>query len=288
MIATVLVPVGGGASDQAVFETAFVVAAALNAHLEFLHVRIAGPEAALHTPHIEFAMGGALSNALKDLARRGEDRAEAGLQKVRTFCAARGVVMMERPRASRVVTARWRQEDGDAVQRLLSASRHTDLSVMARSAKSDGLPARRLEKLLLESGRPLLIVPPDRSMKRLGTTMICWRETPEAARAVSAAMPLLAKAQRVIVVSVTEGGVSQAGTDDLLAQLACHGVDANFQVLMRGGRATSEVLFEAACEQKVDLMIMGAYGHGRMREILFGGCTQTAIETSDIPIFLMH
>ena len=289
MIATILVPVGGGESDQVVFEAAFAVATTLNAHLDFMHVRIGAPEAALHTPHIGFAMGGALANALKDLAWRGEDRAEAGLQNVRAFCAAHGIMMVDKPCASRVVTARWREEDGDALQRLLSASRHNDLAVMARAVKPDGLPAKRLEKLLLESGRPIIIVPPDRPMKKLGTTMVCWRETSDAARAVSAAMLLLVKAQRVIVVSVTEDAIAgAAAANDVVQQLAWHGVKSDFRLLPRGGRATSEVLFRAAREEKADLMIMGAYGRGRMREALFGGCTQTAIEAADIPIFLMH
>jgi nucleotide-binding universal stress UspA family protein len=289
MIATILVPVGGAESDQVVFDTAFAVATALNAHLDFVHVRIGAVEAALHTPHVGFAMGGALANALKDLAWRSEDRAEAGLQNVRAFCAAHGIVMVDKPYASRVVTARWREEDGDALHRLLSASWHNDLAVMARAAKPDGLPAKRLEKLLLESGRPIIIVPSDRPLKKLGTTMVCWRETSDAARAVSAAMPLLVKAQRVIVVSVTEDGIARAaGADDVVHHLAWHGVTVDFRLLPRGGRATIEVLFRVAREEKIDLMIMGAYGHGRMREALFGGCTQTAIEAADIPIFLMH
>jgi len=289
MIATILVPVGGGESDQVVFETAFAVATAVNAHLDFMHVRIGAPEAALHTPHIGFAMGGALANALKDLAWRSGDRAEAGLQNVRAFCAAHGIVMGDKPCASSVVTARWREEDGNALKRLLTASRHNDLAVMARAVKPDGLPAKRLEKLLLESGRPIIIVPPDRPMRKLGTTVVCWRETSDAARAVSAAMPLLVKAQRVIVVSVTEDGIARAAAaDDVVHQLAWHGVKADFRLLPRDGRATSEVLFRVAREEKADLMIMGAYGHSRMREALFGGCTQTAIEAADIAVFLMH
>lgn len=289
MIATILVPVGGSESDQIVFETAFAVATTLDAHLDFMHVRIGAPEAALHTPHIGYAMGGALANALRDLAWRGDDRAEAGLQNVRAFCAAHGIVMVDKPCASRVVTARWREEDGDALQRLLRASRHNDLAVMARAMKPDGLPAKRLEKLLLESGRPIIIVPPDRPMKKLGTTMVCWRETSDAARAVSAAMPLLVKAQRVIVVSVTEDEIAgAAAADHVVQQLAWHGVKADFRLFPRGGRATSEVLSRVAREEKADLMIMGAYGRGRMREALFGGCTQTAIDAADIPVFLMH
>ena len=76
MIATILVPVGGGETDRVVCESALLLAGTLNAHLEFVHVRVRAPEAALHTPHIGFAVGGGLRRALRELDRRGEHRAE--------------------------------------------------------------------------------------------------------------------------------------------------------------------------------------------------------------------
>lgn len=160
---------------------------------------------------------------------------------------------------------------------------------MARAAKSDGLPADRLETLLLQCGRPLLIVPARHPLARLDTAMVCWKETPDAARAVSAAMPLLTQARHVTVVSVEEDRAPlPSALDAVVDLLAWHGIDADTRLLTGDGRSTIEVLFSSAQDQKADLMVMGGYGHGHTREALFGGCTQAVIEAADIPVLLVH
>jgi nucleotide-binding universal stress UspA family protein len=288
MIATILVPVGGGETDRVVCESALLVARTLNAHLEFVHVRVRASEAALHTPHFGFAVGAGLRRALRELDRRGEDRAERASRIVLELCAACGIPMVDRPPGSTMVSARWREEDGDALERLLAHARHHDLLIMARPETSDGLPARRLEKLLLESGRPLLLVSPTCSIGRLGTIIVCWRETSDSARAVSAAMPLLTKAKRVIVLTVMEEASSSRSLDDVVNNLLWHGVAAECQIRPRNAQSVSEILFRVAHEEKGDLMIMGAYGRSPLHESIFGGCTRTALEAADIPILLMH
>lgn len=173
--------------------------------------------------------------------------------------------------------------------RLLFHARHNDLVVMARATKLDGLPPDRLETLLMGCGRPLLIASAEAPMRSLGTAMVCWKETADAARAVSLAMPLLAKVGRVVVVSVKEDG--EAPPDalaDLVRQLSWHGIAADAHLLERGELSTADALFAAARSHGADLMVMGAYGRRRLREVLFGGCTQNAIEAAQCPVFLMH
>jgi nucleotide-binding universal stress UspA family protein len=289
MIRTILVPVGGSETDQAVFETALAVARPMLAHLEFLHIHVGPGEAALHTPHVDFARGAALRNALRNLDEMAARRAALAERNVSDFCARSNIDLVEKPRASCAVTARWRQEEGDALQRLLFHARHNDLVIMARATQSDGLPPDRLETMLLQCGRPLLIVPSKRPMSALDCAIVCWKETPAAARALSAAMPLLTKAQRVIVVGVREGRAPEPGAiEDLVDQLAWHGIAADSQVLSRDGRSTEGVLFSTAQKQRADLIIMGGYSHAHAREALFGGCTQAVINAAEIPVFLVH
>jgi nucleotide-binding universal stress UspA family protein len=92
---TILVPVGGSDTDQVVFETALAVARPLMAHLEFLHIHVDAAEAALHTPHLEFARGAALRNALRDLGQEGERRAARAAQNVRDFCTRWKIDMVD-------------------------------------------------------------------------------------------------------------------------------------------------------------------------------------------------
>lgn len=200
--------------------------------------------------------------------------------------------MVETSRLQSSVTARWRQDAGEAMQRLLFHARHNDLVVMARPTGLDGLPWDRLETMVMGCGRPLLIASTEAAMRTLDTVVVCWKESSDAARAVSAAMPLMAKAQRVIVASVREGedgsSVLAEAIEEIVRELAWNGVTAEPHVLEREGHSTAEVLFAAAASRRADLMVMGAYGHRRLQEILFGGCTQSALEGANCPVLLMH
>jgi nucleotide-binding universal stress UspA family protein len=286
---TILVPVGGGDTDAVVFETAMALAAPLAAHLEFVHVRLSAAEAALHTPHIGFARGAALRAALDDLAQRARDRSLASAHHAREFCARHRVDLVEQPCASSTVTARWREEQGDPVACLVRQARHNDLVVMARARKSDGLASDRIETLLMESGRPLLIVPHQTPRSLLGTVMVCWKETPESARALSAAIPLLGKARRVVLAHVGEGDdIGVDALDGVVRQLQWHGISAEPCLNSADGRPTVELLWKVAGECSADLLVMGGYGRWRSRELLFGGCTQAVIDGAGTAAFVMH
>ena len=286
---TILVPIGGGDADAVVLDTTLAVARPLSSHLEFLHVHVAAAEAARHTPHADFARGAGLSSALDGLRTRAERRSAAAEHNVRGFCARHDIEMVEAPRPTRSVTGHWQRDEGDAMQRLLFHARHNDLVVMARPTGLDGLPPDRLESLLLGCGRPLLIAPQEAPMRALGTAMVCWKETRDAARAVSAAMPLLTNARRVVVVSVNEDGEAPLeAVHDVVRGLAWNGIAAECRILTRDARSTADTLFAAARTHAADLMVMGAYGHLHLREVLFGGCTQSAIEAAQCAVFLVH
>lgn len=286
---TILVPVGGSDADAVILKTALAVARPLSAHLEFLHVRVAAADAAVHTPHVEFARGAGLSGALDALASRGKQRSMQAERHVREFCESNGIEMVGTPRVAHSVTARWRLDEGEAMQRLLFHARHSDLIVMARPSGLDGLPPDRLESLLVGCGRPLLVPPTEAPMHAVQVAMVCWKETRDAARAVSAGMPLLAKAGRVVVVSVNEdrGETLSEPVNEIVHELAWNGIAAEANVLDRDGRSTADALFAAARAHNADLMVMGAYGHHRLREAVFGGCTRSAIEGAHCPVFLM-
>jgi hypothetical protein len=105
---TILVPVGGSDVDETSFETALALAQPLAAHLEFIHVRVAAAEAALHTPHMEFARGAGLRSALDAFRSNSDRRSVTARRNVRDFCARRNIEMVEASCPAASVTARWR------------------------------------------------------------------------------------------------------------------------------------------------------------------------------------
>jgi len=286
---SILVPTGGGDMDQPVFETALAVARLFSSHLRFVHFRVSLGQAAAHTPGVEFASGSGLRDALEQLQIDADGRSSAAAREVREFCSGAKIELADAPGPTPAVTASWHEEDGDARHRLIYLSRHSDLVVMGRATRPSGLPPDLLPSLLMGCGRPVLLAAATVPGRVAGTIMVAWRDTADAARAVVAAMPLLGKAARVVFVAVDKGiEGTQDAIDDVARQFRWTGVPTDVEVVAPGGRPVSDVLLAVAKARGADLMVMGAYGHSPMRELIFGGATQAALEHADIPILLLH
>jgi nucleotide-binding universal stress UspA family protein len=286
---SLLVPTGGADSDEAVFETALAAARPFAAHLNFVHIHVGAGQAAAHYPHTDFASGAALHNALAELESRAQVRSTNAAQRVRDFCARSKIEMCDEPGLSRQVTADWREEQNDAPERILFHARHNDLVVVARPTRPNGLPADFVENLLLGCGRPVLIAGASPPRALTDTIMVCWKESADAARAVTAATPLLRHAKRVIFASVVDRSDEiRAAMTEVVRQCAWNGIAAETKVIARNGRPPQELLAATARECGADLVVMGAYSHSRIREVLFGGCTQAFIRHADRPVLLVH
>jgi nucleotide-binding universal stress UspA family protein len=288
MMKNILVLAGGGDNDEAVFATALAAAQPFNAHLEFLHVQIEPGEAAGWEPHAEFLRGAAIRETLQRLRTEAVTRTASARSHFEQFCDVNKIVVSDQPLGA-AVSANWRKEMGDAERRLMLSARHHDFVVLGRRTGLNGLRPDLIERILLGCGRPLLIAPPQPPRLLVGTVMVCWKETPEAARSLAAAMPLLVNAGRVVLAGAEErDGSLGAGLADLSCQLAWHGINAEVDFLSSLSDPVPKVLLTAARSHNADLLVMGAYGHSRTRQIVFGGFTQSVLESAEIAVLLMH
>ena len=149
------------------------------------------------------------------------------------------------------------------------------------------------ESIVFDSGRPTFVIPHAR--KRAGaftpdTVVVAWDFSQPAARAVADALPILKTAKRVYVVTVTnektiETKRSGAG---LARHLACHGVDVMVDTVDAAGRGIGDVLEAYLASRKASLLVMGAYGHSRLREFILGGATKSMLSRPPLPIFFSH
>ena len=191
----------------------------------------------------------------------------------------------------------WRQIDADFMpsgDMALDLARCADLVLISRLAKGSSItdPDMTLEQLMFDSGRPVLVVPDDYSGQHTGQRIvIAWNGTLEATRAAFDSLPLLLNVPsdnvRLVCPPVPEKGPPQLPQGaDLAEALARHGIEPEVWALPgRHSDAGPEIL--AQCEEfDADLLVMGAYGHSRLREYVFGGATETILNDSRIPILI--
>jgi nucleotide-binding universal stress UspA family protein len=286
---TILVLAGGTETDQAVFHAALAAAVPVSAHLEFLHIHVGSVQAAAFTPHVDYAQGAALSEALGSLRRKAEKRSRDAALYFQSFCAQRKIPIAANPSPSPGVSAAFREETDEAVRQMLFFARRNDLIVVGRPSDGNGIPADFVERILVESGRPLLLAPARPVETVTETVMVCWKETAVSARALASAMPLLSRSRRVVVVGIEEdAGGSYEGLRELAEHLKWHGISPDFRWLPSGKGAVADQLEAVAQECRADLIVMGAYGHSRAREMFFGGCTQRFLDRSERAVFMVH
>ncbi|MDF3833097.1 universal stress protein [Cupriavidus basilensis] len=189
--------------------------------------------------------------------------------------------------------------EDDAGWALAQQGRMADLVVLARPAGTDGMPvlvAQTAEYVLLNAGRPVLLVP--QGVRRLVCqhVAIAWDGGREAARAVADAMPLLRQASRVTVVAASsthDRTVTHSAPDvhgahaGLRDQLERQGVAVAMHAV-QGSHRVGQLLLEAARHLQVDLLVAGGYGHARLRELVTGGTTRTLMRHADMPVLMSH
>jgi len=162
-----------------------------------------------------------------------------------------------------------------------------DLIIAPRATGDDGVAGATLEAVLLESGRPILIPPAAAMPAKFERIAIAWKPTPQAARAVVAAMPFLAQAKEVVLITVEEAAEGHDDADRLVGSLAWHGLKATAQSLKPGPDGAAATLL-ATAGNRADLLVMGGYGHSRLREWVFGGFTELVLAGAPLPVLIAH
>ena len=147
------------------------------------------------------------------------------------------------------------------------------------------------ETTLFESGRPIIIVPYiQKAPMKLDRVMVCWDGGRPAARAIGDAMPLLAKAGKVeiVIVSNDPGKQDEIEGVDMARHLARHGLKIDVQRLARGDTDIADALLSHAADSGADFMVMGGYGHSRLRQFVLGGVTRSIFQSMTIPVLMAH
>ncbi|MGQ0662909.1 MAG: universal stress protein [Pseudomonadota bacterium] len=187
----------------------------------------------------------------------------------------------------------WRTTRGDVVEIAQLHARHVDLTIVSQAGEGAAatLAADLPEALVMGSGRPVLVVPRFGTFATVGErVLVAWNATRESTRAVNDALPLLRRAKRafVLVVNPQESAEARLQGTDMALHLARHGVAVEATTTRTAELGIGDVLLSRAADFGADLIVMGAYGHSRLREIVLGGATRHLLQHMTVPVLMAH
>lgn len=218
--------------------------------------------------------------------------------------AAELMAVLEQQAKERVARARagfdsWRSKAGDSraefheglghpSETAAVSARNADLVVVARPRDEDEpLAASLVEACLFGSGRPVLVVPPGAPTGFGKSIGVFWDGSRTAARALGDSLPLLAKAQSVLVLTAGSLDAEVPTGEAVAARLKAQGVMAAARALAPAEREAA-TLVTAAKDAGCDLVVMGGYGHSRLREMILGGVTRYMLASAPLPVLMAH
>ncbi len=277
-LTNILVHIDNGRSVPARLDVALQLAGRHNAHLTALyaiamarvpeHVRAMIPESVLQLQ-----------------ARQAADAANKAHKAFDSACRAAGLG----------ARSEWRQTGGELLDQLALHVRYADIAIVGQANPDEG-DGERVDlpgMLALTAGRPVLAVPYVGKYPRVGdNVMICWNASREATRAVNDALPILEQAKSVTVLTVNpqtgdDGHGEQPGADISL-HLARHGVKVASTHIVSNELDPADLILSRAADLGVDLLVMGAYGRSRLREMVFGGVSRHMLQHMTVPVLLSH
>ena len=187
----------------------------------------------------------------------------------------------------------WRCAIDFPARYILQEARCADIIVSGgqSNALSDPFALASPKDLVMQAGRPLFIAPDNVSWLDLRSVLMAWKDTPEARRAIAYSLPMLRKAKEVTVAEIVEAGDSRPAAvsrvRDVVAWLSRHGVSASEVVPENGGDVIAQ-LDAIAANVGAGVVVAGAYGHSRFRELILGGMTQHLMTQSSRCVLLSH
>jgi nucleotide-binding universal stress UspA family protein len=285
---SILVPLNGTEADARALAGAFQVAQFSNCHINALHVQADSKEA---VPLLGEGMSGAMIEEMIDLADRDAgERLNLARQTYEKFVAEKGLPELQSPDGEDRPSISWLQKIGREDEIVSRGGRISDLTVMAQPKSDTERPSlMTLHAAIFETGKPVLILPPELNVQMGKRILIAWNGTSESSSAVSAAIPFLKEAEAITVLTVeTEKALGRINSEELLKNLAWHGIVPTIKKVALGTESVGATILAECSEMNADLLVTGAYTHSRLIQIILGGVTRYVVAEAKIPILAAH
>lgn len=283
MIKIILVPMDGTERSAEVLYTALVVARRFDAHIKVVHVRTAGNESTFFAE-----MPTSLREEFVKMNRKmTASTIDTVREQFKSFCENNKIKVTRKPSSVKEISTSLHIMDGDVRTILDHESRLVDVIAISRPARlrvgGPGLSELH-ESLMLHSGRPVLVVPPDWRARRASHAAVGWNDSVEASRALALTLPWLTQMKKV---SVLVSKKREASVPDMMDYLKRHGCRVDHHVFAGGGNVGKKIL--ATCNEiGAELLVVGGFSHTRTRQRLFGGVTSYLLDNTDIITVMAH
>lgn len=267
-IQAILVPTSGDDSLQNVLEAALIVARRFKAHITVLHV----------------------SRGNKNQSEVETELAEDIGSRVNTFARQRKLKITDTALKDPGVTISFHHEIGKVNDILIHWSRLFDTTAVMRPGYKGSFLRRKMSKsynesVMMMSGRPVLLVPPQWEVHKAQHAVVAWNHSLEVSRALAMTLPWLVQMRKVTV--VVPRRLLSSG-EQVVDYLAWHGAKAEVKILNRRTSSAGKRLLKICDTEKADFLVMGGYSHSRVSERVFGGVTQYVLENSNIITVMVH
>jgi nucleotide-binding universal stress UspA family protein len=275
MIKDIVVNLNVAAEANWAGDYAISVAAAFSAHLT--------GSVLLYAPFVAVSRAGYVPPEVELIERHNQAAIEAARERFAAASARAGV------KAEALTLSASLDGAGD---RFGQIARRFDLAVVGQAEpESSAIEEKIVEAALFDSGRPVIVVPYiQKAPLKLDRVMVCWDGSRAAARAIADAMPLLERAGlvEVVIIANERGKLDKIEGADMGQHLTRHGLKVEVKRIDYGNVDGADALLSHAADSDVDFIVMGGYGHSRLREFVLGGVTRSILRTMTAPVLMSH
>lgn len=287
-IKSIIAPVRGDGKGESVLALALAVGRIFNAHIDVLHVHAKPEDMIPFGVPVPGAFRETIMEAAGNIAHQEEEMLRAIFDE---FCARHDAEILPADAPDYPVdrlSISWREEAGKQAAVILELGKLADLIVVARPDRTGALGMNSLQSALFDV-RKLTAIAPPQPVDKAGTHIaIAWNGSGEAARAVAWALPLLLEAETVTVLGAPDENDSGRDDSRLRRYLHLHGIEPQSRDFAAGRHDIGGPLLEAAQKHGADMLVMGAFGAEKRRELVLGGVTQHVIEHAELPLIMAH
>ena len=284
MMRSILLPFHDDDIDQAALDTALLIAEQYQSYIEGLFV--------WQPPQIIAGAGEGITlygDYVTQIAAEGRQMAGQARERFNAIMENRGITMNAGDTDLQGIRAGWYEGEGLEDRVVGDYGRTFDLIVISRTGKpASGDWNASCEAALFESGRPIILAPPQAPAQLGHKVLIAWNGSTETARTIAFGMPFLERAEEITVLTVDEETVPGPSGEQIARCLLRNGLNVRAKTVQQQGRPVGQAILDEAAEQNIDLLFKGAYTQSRLRQMIFGGATRRILSHATIPVLMAH